>query len=1159
MMVFLFSDFSTLYSQQKALYFNSYTTENGLSQNSINSIVQDQHGFIWIATESGLNQFDGYKFKKWFQDPGNKNSLISAYINQLAVDKSNHIWMATTAGISYYNSKTNKFSSNKYNKDEKVSLSHNLVNCIFVDSDNYLWVGTKKGLNRTSESLNKFKYDDSGLSFSKFFREKSSKSVCDNEISYITEDKEGNIWIGTKNGLNRFIKKSGTFNTYFFSQYAPGQNGANEINSVIQVNDSIMWVATEAGLFSLNTKSNYSFSFSKRKFFKKNKISGSIRSLLLDSKGNIWIGTFGNGLLFYDSSENQFYQYKKEEKNKNNLNDNFIISLFEDQSGTLFIGTYGKGLNTAKISGNNFELFRHTENDNTSLSESFVLNVYCQDKYTIWFGTISRGLEKFNPEIKKFIHYPFNNLKKNKAGVSVLSVIPINHDELWIGTRSAGLLLFNHKTNTYKQYLHHKNKNSISNNHIFYLNNEQDSVLWIGTFGSGLDKLNIETGIFKHYNVDPGDSTKLSHGILLSLKFDKMGQLWIASWGGGLMKFNPKTEEIKHFKHSLENRYSISSDFVTTIHFDKKGILWIGTSSGLNKYDPKTHQFIYFGKKNGFADEFINSIEEDQHENLWLSTNRGMIKFNKQTQEVTNYDIKDGLQDNEFTSGCNTKLPDGRMIFGGNNGFNLFHPDSIKQSAFKPNLVITEFQLFYKIVEIGVKYENNFQLNKLITDVDTIILNYKNNVIGFEFTTLDYSKPDNIKYAFRLNGFEEDWNYTDKNERFARYTNLGYGNYVLQIKSTNGDGVWNPKIKELTVIIKAPFWLTYEFRIAFLIIVLLFFIFIYRLRTRILKKQKRNLEKQVDERTQEIKHKNFQLKDRYEEIVVQEEEIREQAEELRMISAKLEKSNKSLSQKVKERTVELENALIKAEDAQKLISSFLSNLSHEIRTPMNAIMGFTQLIGVTELSESKKHEYTGIIEKNVHSLLVQIDNIMDVARLHTGQYNLKNSVFSLNELFSKVHHELASTKEITNKNFSLKLLLNSELILNSDQSVLKNIILNLVENAIKYTEEGFVEFGFKVNGPTYNEVENFKIALNSSVELEIFVNDSGIGIAENEQKTIFDAFRKIEDKKQKLYRGAGLGLALVRSLTEKLNGSIFVNSKIDEGTRILIKIPISEI
>jgi len=1153
----LFIGIPSLYAQQKSLYFNSFNTESGLSQNNINSIIQDEHGFIWIGTQSGLNRFDGYEFKKWFQEPGNKNSLSSGFINQLAIDKSNYIWIATTSGINYYDSKINKFTSIKYKKGDEGGLSDNLVNCIFVDSDNYLWTGTKNGLNRSTESLNKFKYNDSGLSFSKYFHQKLSNSISDNEITCISEDKSHNIWVGTKNGLNRYNKKSKTFDMHFFSQYASGQNGANEINAVLQVNDSTMWVATETGLFSLNTKSNDSFSFNEHQFFKNNNISVGVKGLLSDSNGDIWLGTFGNGLIYYKSSENQFYLYKKEDKKNNSLTDDFIISLFEEKSGTLFIGMYGKGLNTAKISGNYFELFRHIENDNTSLSENITRHIYCQDESTVWMGTLSKGLDKFNPQTKKFTHYSFNNLRKNNTAIPLQFILPKNKKEIWIGTLGAGLLLYNHKTNTYKQYLHKKNENSVSDNNIYWINNEKDSILWIGTFGSGLDKLNLKTGEFKNYGVNIEDSTKLSHGILTFLKFDKDGYLWIGSWGGGLMRFNPKTEKIKHYRHTNENSNSISSGFVITLHIDKNEILWIGTSAGLNKYNPKTNQFTHFGKRTGFKDEFINSIEEDEHENLWISTNRGILKFDKETETATSYDIKDGLQDNEFSSGINTRLPDGRMIFGGVNGFNLFHPDSIKASSFKPNIAITEFQLFYKKVEIDVKYENNFLLKKSITDIDTIVLNYKNNVIGFEFTALDYTKPENIKYAFRLKGFEENWNHTDKNERFARYTNLNYGNYVLQIKSTNGDGVWNPKIKELTIIIEAPFWLTNEFRFAILITLILLLILFFKLRTRILKKQKRHLEEQVQERTIEISHKNAELKEKYEEIVVQEEELREQAEELRLITEQLEKSNENLSQKVKARTVELENALIKAEGAQKLISSFLTNLSHEIRTPMNAIMGFSQIIGSMELSESKRNYYTGIIEQNVQTLLTQIDNIMDVSRLHTGQYQLKNSSFSLNELFSQIYSEITTSIQETNKSISVQFINDNKLKLNSDPTVFKNIVFNLVQNAIKYTEKGFVEFGFKISNSDYDENKKFQPKANSPIELEIFVNDSGIGIAEKEQKIIFDAFRRVENDKQKLYRGTGLGLALVKSLTDKLNGNIIISSKINEGTKFSIKIPIS--
>ncbi len=1147
---------SPLYGQQKALYFNLYDIESGLAQNTVQSIVQDHKGFIWIATQNGLSMFDGYEFKNWYQRSDNKNGLSSSFINQLAIDKNNRLWIATSLGINCLDSEKNKVYVYKSLIENKNSLTDNAADCIFIDSDNYLWVGTKGGIDQTLKPVHEIKLNSQDLEFLHFYHQDSVNSISANRINCFFEDTEKNIWIGTNNGLNKYNKATGIFNSYFYNKSFSLPEEASIIKSIIQINDTVFWIATKAGLFELNPKSGRIFSFNEHSFFIKNKIEGSILSLSKSTNGNVWVGTDGNGLLYYDLIKKNFYQYKKEAGNKNKPEDNYIQSLFEDKSGTLFIGTFSHGLNTTKTKGNFFELFRYVKNDNSSLSENFITGVNNRENNTVWLSTLSNGVEKFNPDTRKFTSFQLKNKIKSRNYVYFQSILPISNDELLIGTVGAGLLLLNHTKNTVKQYLF--DNENILDNSIYSLLRTNDSLLWVGTSHLGLYRFNIKTKKFKLYHSGLKGFTDFKYEID-DIELGKNSMLWLASWGGGLIRFNPENNTIKQFKHSDKNQNSISSDLLLSIHIDKKGIMWLGSSTGLNKFDPKTVQFTHFGKKTGFKDEYISDIIEDAHENLWISTNRGIVKFNKNNESVINFDIKDGLQHNEFGMGSCAKLADGRMIFGGVNGLNLFHPDSIKPSTFKPNVVITEFQLFYKKVEIGVKYENGFQLEKSITDVDTIVLSYKDNIIGFEFTALDYTKPDNIKYAFRLKGFEENWNYTDKNERFARYTNLSYGSYKLQIKSTNGDGVWNPKIKELTVIIKAPFWLTYEFRIAFLIILLLFFIFIYKLRTRILKKQKQNLEKQVDKRTQEIKQKNFELKDRYEEIVVQEEEIREQAEELRMISSQLEISNKSLSQKVKERTVELENALIKAEDAQKLISSFLSNLSHEIRTPMNAIMGFTQLIGNTNLSEPKKNEYTSIIEQSVQILLTQIDNIMDVAKLHTGQYQFKNTMFNLKDLFLQVYNELATTKEVNNKTFSFELLINEELSLNSDAAIFKTIIFNLVENAIKFTEKGFVEFGFKISSPEFDKNKDFQIAANSPIELEIFVHDSGIGIAEKEHKIIFDAFRKIEDKKQKLYRGSGLGLALVKNLTDKLNGNIFVNSKIDEGTRISIKIPISKI
>jgi signal transduction histidine kinase/streptogramin lyase len=707
--------------------------------------------------------------------------------------------------------------------------------------------------------------------------------------------------------------------------------------------------------------------------------------------------------------------------------------------------------------------------------------------------------------------------------------------------------------------LHSDTENCISGNYIYWLYADSDSVLWIGTYGNGLDKLDLRTGKFKNYKVNYQDSTSTSDGIITYIIPDKNRELWIGSWGGGIMKFNPKTEEITHYRNSTSNTNTVSSDFVVAIHIDKDGILWFGTSSGLNKYNPDTDKFVHYGKKNGFKDEFINSIEEDKQNNLWMSTNRGIVKFNKNTSTVTCFDVFDGLQDNEFSSGINATLPDGRMIFGGINGFNIFHPDSIKAGNFSPNIVITEFQLFSNIIESGQKYSDDYQMSKSIGDCDTIFLNYKDNVIGFEFTALDFKNPDNIKYAFRLKGFEENWNNANSVERFVRYTNLDIGNYVLQIKSTNSEGIWNDKVKELHIIIKAPFWLTKEFWFMILMLVVVISIIAYKIRIQILKNQKIKLEEIIKERTAEIQNKNLELKDKYEEIVAQDEEIREQAEELFSLSEKLKESNISLSEKVKERTIELEDALFKSEDAQKLISSFLSNISHEIRTPLNAILGFTQLLGIGDVSESMKNHYTKIIEQNVESLLNQIGNIMDVAKLHTGQFQINRNSFSLNQLLEDIFNELEPIRNDVKKNISFRLVnADHELILNTDKSAFKTIMINLVENALKYTETGSVEFGFTLSASDFDISKEYILSDNSNMMLELFVKDTGIGISEKEQSRIFDAFRKIEDNKSKLYRGTGIGLALVKSLIENLNGKIRLESKLNEGTRFIVGFSILE-
>ncbi|NJO92254.1 MAG: hypothetical protein HC831_27245 [Chloroflexia bacterium] len=365
-----------------------------------------------------------------------------------------------------------------------------------------------------------------------------------------------------------------------------------------------------------------------------------------------------------------------------------------------------------------------------------------------------------------------------------------------------------------------------------------------------------------------------------------------------------------------------------------------------------------------------------------------------------------------------------------------------------------------------------------------------------------------IKY--KLQGFDKDWNYS-KNFNLASYTNLPAGDYTFMLQVANSDGIWNDEVLSLKIIVVPPWWKTIIARILFTLIIANIVFFSFRVRINVLKKQKKKLEELVKERTEEVRMKNDELSEKYDEIVTQEEEIREQAEELRALSEKLRDTNRNLAEKVKERTIELENALGKAEDSQKLISSFLSNFSHEIRTPLNAIMGFSQIVGGEELTEEKKGHYADIVEQNVQSLLLQIDSIMDVAKLHTGQYVLKNNLFSLSDLYIRIYNELKNRSKIIDKSISFEVNLAKEIEIKSDSDAFKGLIYNLVENAIKYTEQGKVEFGYRIEFEQNTEITQFEISNKESpFRLFLFVNDTGIGIPKESHEIIFDPSEKLK-------------------------------------------------
>ena len=759
----------------------------------------------------------------------------------------------------------------------------------------------------------------------------------------------------------------------------------------------------------------------------------------------------------------------------------------------------------------------------------------------VWICTHD-GLSKFNPLTGKFEHFFIKNGNRT-GGSTFLTIKKRNAKEFYLSSLRYGLVGYNKSTGLFEKFPWAGTEN-INVNYITGFYQKNDSILWLSYWGKGIIEYQTKRKTARKLG-------RLPNLYIRSMFHDTQGRLWICSWGGGLILYNSNNNSFSTFKQED----GLSSDYIYCIHEDLDGYLWLGTSSGITQFDPEVSQTVKNNALESLSDEEIYSILEDDKDNLWVGTNNGLFRINKHDGDNDNFNVRDGLQSNEFNQSAYAKLSSGYMLFGGLNGFNYFHPDSIAQSSFKPQMVITAFSLFYKNYKKGDKYNDRVLLRKAIEYTDTIILKHNENVIELNFSALDYYEASEIEYSYRLMGFEEMWVNTSAKKRFASYTNLSPGNYIFQLKSTNSDGIWNDNVKQVHIVIKPAFWQQSWFQLLILLTIFMAIYLFVKIRIRWVIIQQNKLKELVKNKTKSIRDKNI--------------ELREQTEELNQLTELLKNSNKELEQKVRKRTKRLKKALDGSKEAEKLISSFLSNLSHEIRTPMNAINGFSQLISDQDLTDEQRMNYSDIINKNVDSLLVLIDNIMSISKLHTGHYVIRNTTFILNDLFHELHVEFKNKTQILKREVDFKLMLssnNKNLTLFSDRDIFKQIIYQLVDNALKYTDKGSVSFGFvtkhsktELKKPHIYKIttsQNRQSATKQPFELTIYVKDTGVGINKKQQKNIFEAFKKVEGK-EKLFRGTGLGLAIVKNLSDKLNAKIKIDSEINKGTQIIIKIPLS--
>ena len=986
------------FAHPEILRFKHLTTDNGLSQSTINCIAKSSDGYMWFGTADGLNRYDGYEFVIYKTDKDDSMSISGNKVLTATEDKNGNLWFGTTNGLSLYNKDTDNFKNFHIIRNKRELIAPERIKVI-NDKDNKLWIsitGDGFGLFDLQKGfLKKYVHD-----------EKNSNSLSSSDIMDIYIDSKNRFWIATTNGLNLFDIEKETFRHWFPEPENPRSIPGANIRSIHEDNHGNMWFASYGGGLCKLVEKEDDFEFLRFQHKStKNILSNKLIISTFMSKQGLWIGMQNGGLDYFDMNSNTFKNYINDIQDPASLNNNSVSSIYEEENGNLWIGTYGGGINLTSPVMPAFKLYRNIGNVQNTLSYNYVSDI-CEGKDgKIWIATDGGGLNQFDRKSNTFKHYDMEN--SNLSNNAALSVIEDSFGDIWVGTWKGGLNRFNKQTKQFKIY---NEKNSgLPTNSIFALYEDSKNRFWVNSFldDGGLVLFNRKKGIaekiYTHHNsniLDPNFKI---------IEEDKNGNL-ILGCQRGLSIFNPDEET---FYSITKENHKLSDNFIMSVLVWNDSILWIGTSNGLNRFNQNSEEIIQYCEKDGLPNNSIKAMEKDDSGNIWIATNKGITKFNPIRKTFRNFGKEDGLQANEFNIRSSFRSNDGNIWFGGVGGFNVFNPEEIVKNITVPPIVFTNFQIFNKAVPIG---SDTYSIPRHINELETLILSYKESVFSFYFSALNYISPEKNEYAYMMEGFDEDWNYVG-NERKATYTNLSPGNYVFKVKASNNDGVWNEKGKSIKIIITPPFWQTIWFRAILVIALSILFYIIFQIRIY-----------QINKRNRELADINIRLNKEIEQKHKAEKEIQE--------------LNRELEKRVHDRTAELQSV-------NQELESFSYSVSHDLRAPLRSMHGF---------SSALLEDYKDALDEQAKSYLVRIANASNtMAHLIDDLLKLakvsRSDIHKENINLSKIVEDVIDQLKVTYPDRDVQVRIEENLYAKGDLNLIKVVIENLLNNAWKFTSK----------------------------------------------------------------------------------------------------------